>query len=144
MLSKSMKRYLLKKDKRGYNKSSYDSRVKAYAARGIEDLRLLAEILPEEQLDEIFNKESLTSFFEALLRCDIPAKDHQEWLRVKETKDMLKKRKRLLGICWAVLQAIGDYRFAKSVLPSDWGPWLSMDYPPEGNVKAIMRAEQIE
>lgn len=143
MLTKSMKKYLQTEDKRGYNKSAYDARVKIYAQGGIKDLKLLAEVLPEKQLGEIFNKETLAGFLEALLRCKIPAEDHQEWLRIKESEEMKAKRKRLLGLCWAILRAMGDYSFAKSVLPSDWGPWLSMDYPPEGNVRAIMRAEQI-
>jgi len=56
ILSKPMEKYLSKKEKRGFNKSLYNSRIRKYAIQGLKDLTLLADQLPEEQLNKIFNE----------------------------------------------------------------------------------------
>lgn len=143
ILTDPMKEYVLAKDKRGWNKSAYNSRLREYAIQGLEDLTLLAEGLPEEQLGEIFNEKTLGSFFKALLKIRIDAENHEEWKKIKETEDILRKRKRLLKICWTILTLIGDYSFTATLVPSNWKPWLTIEHPPISNLKAIVYAHQL-
>ena len=143
ILSDPMKKYVLAKDKRGWNKSAYNSRLREYAIQGLEDLALLANQLSEEQVHEIFNEKTLSSFFKALFNIKISAKDHEEWKKIKKTKKLLRKRKRLLKICWMLLTLIGDYNFTLNLVPSNWKPWLEMEHPPISNLKAILNAHLI-
>jgi hypothetical protein len=143
ILTDPMREYVLAEDKRGWNRSAYNSRIREYAIQGLDDLALLAERLPEEKLQEIFNEKTLANFFRALLKIEMPAEDHEGWQRIKETPEMLKKRDRLLRICWAVLKQMGDYQFTLRLVPSNWKPWLKKEYVPIDNLKAILYSEQI-
>ena len=62
ILTKPMKKYLLSDSKKGYKEnvqSAYNRRIVEYARKGIEDLVLLAEKLPEELQARIFNEEMM-------------------------------------------------------------------------------------
>ncbi|MDH5266219.1 MAG: hypothetical protein OEW62_00920 [Candidatus Bathyarchaeota archaeon] len=137
-LTSRMTKYVLAKDKSGWNKSAYNSRLQKYAIQGLEDLTLLAQKLPEKQLQKIFNEKTLGDLFKALLNINISAKDHEEWKEIKKNKEMLIKRRRLLRICRKILMLIGDYNFTANLVPSNWKPWLGMEYPPISNLKAIL------
>jgi hypothetical protein len=71
MLTKRMKKYVMSEDKTSYTKPTqnvYNDRIIKYAQEGLKDLTLLAETLPEKQLEEIFNKKNLGPFFNALFK----------------------------------------------------------------------------
>ena len=62
ILTKAMKKYLLSASKKGYKEnvqSAYNRRIVEYARKGIEDLVLLVEKLPEELQAKIFNEEMM-------------------------------------------------------------------------------------
>ena len=138
ILTDPMRKYVLATDKRGWNRSAYNSRLQDYAIQGLKDLTLIAKQLPEEQLRKIFNEKTLGTFFKSLLKIDMSAGDHEEWKKIRKTDEMFRKRKRLLKICWMVLTLIGDHKFAANLVPSNWKPWLKMEYPPISNLKAIL------
>ncbi|MCZ2809571.1 MAG: hypothetical protein O2V44_09480 [Candidatus Bathyarchaeota archaeon] len=143
ILTEPMKKYVLSEDKRGWNKSAYNSRIREYAVQGLRDLALLADKLPEEELAKIFNKENLFHLLESILKTKISVKNHEEWKKIKETPIMLAKRRRLLNVCNTILMLIGDYNFTAALVPSDWKPWLGSGYPPIDNLRAILYAHQI-
>lgn len=118
MLTKAMRKYVTSKDKSGYAKnkqSTYNSRVEADIVQALRDLTLLAEELPEKQLEKIFSAEALKPFFKALFLLEIKAKDHKDWLQKK--KELKPKRDRLLKLSGVVLRIVGDGRFAVVILP---------------------------
>ena len=71
MFTKAMKGYLKSPDRKGYNKSTYNSRLKDYSGRGIEDLTLLAESASDKDLSdtvaEIFTAENLMPLIRAIV-----------------------------------------------------------------------------
>lgn len=125
MLDKGMtkyvqKRYVQKLANCGYEKETqrvYDGRLRVRVKKALKDLTLLADNLPEEQLTQLFNSETLTPFFQALFKLEIGArgKDHNDWLQKK--KELKPKRDRLLKLSGAVLRKIGDGKFAVTLLP---------------------------
>ncbi|TET26553.1 MAG: hypothetical protein E3J73_04310 [Candidatus Bathyarchaeum sp.] len=143
ILTKPMKEYVLSKDKKGWNKSAYNSRIQQYAIQGLKDLTLLANQLPEGQLAEIFNEKTLHDLFKAMLKIKTSAKNHEKWKKLKETSIILKKRKRLLKICYMILMLVGDFNFVATLVPSNWKPWLRGGYPPIDNLRAILYVHQI-
>jgi hypothetical protein len=57
ILTDPIKKYLLNDDKKGYTaetKSAYNRRIIDYTIRGISDLSLLAEKLPEDMQAQVF------------------------------------------------------------------------------------------
>ena len=83
MFTKAMKEYLKSPDRKGYNKSAYNSRLKGYSERGIKDLTLLAENASDKDLSDtvakIFTAENLMP-----LICAIVSKhpSHEERLAI--------------------------------------------------------------
>jgi len=138
ILTKPMKKYVLSETKQGYNVSEYNKRILEYALKGLSDLTLLAQKLPEEQQANIFNKETLQPLFKAIFRLKIQAKDHQEYLRIKGSKDIVEKRRRLLRLCDLALHLIGDYTFAGIIVPEPMKPFMNMSWPPIDNIKALL------
>ena len=55
MLTKAMRKYVMSKDKSGYAKEVYDSRLRAYTIRMIEDLCLIATLAPEKVQSDVFS-----------------------------------------------------------------------------------------
>jgi hypothetical protein len=120
MLSEPMREYVKTKNKSDkYNKNVqavYNSRIRKEIDLALKDLTLLAEELPEKQLEKIFSAETLKPFFKALFQLEIKkAKDHKDWLQKK--KELKPRRDRLLKLSGAVLRTIGNGRFAVVLLP---------------------------
>ena len=71
MFTKAMKEYLKSPDRKGYNKSAYNSRLKGYSGQGIKDLTLLAENASDKDLSdtvaEIFTAENLMPLIRAIV-----------------------------------------------------------------------------
>jgi hypothetical protein len=145
MLGKSMRKYVMGEKK--YDKNTqyqYNKRIREYVILALKDLALLAERLPEEQLQEIFNEKTLGSFFKALIKIEIPAKDHEEYLKKRETDPMRQKRQRLQQICWMILGLVGNTTFVRNLVPENWKPWILGAHPPIDNIKAVFYTAMLE
>ena len=138
ILTKPMKKYVLSETKQGYNVSEYNKRILEYALKGLSDLTLLAEKLHEDQKARVFNRETLQPLFKAIFRLEIQAKDHQEYLRLKSSKEIVKKRRRLLRLCDLVLSLIGDHRLVSIIVPDPMKPFMNTSWPPIDNFKALL------
>lgn len=129
-----MKRYLLNDNKAGYTaetRSAYNRRIAEYAKRGIQDLALLAEKLPEDQQAEIFTKENLAPFLRMLFKLRF---------RPNMTKDELEKRsKRLLRICYDHLSYLGSLENAYGLAPLPM-KYMTSKYPTPRGLEAIYLA----
>ena len=133
ILTKPMKKYLLSSNKRGYSKdrqSAYNNRMNDYAVRGLEDLVLLAENLPEEEQAKIFNQETLTPLMRNLFRLIL--KEHTEVADTPEInrEELEKRRTRVLTLCHTALDEIGDLFNARNLAP-DVMNILTQAGPPE-------------
>jgi len=120
ILTKPMKNYLLSSDKRGYREdlqSAYNNRIIDYATRGLKDLLLLAEKLPEEAQAEVFNEETLAPLMRNLFRLIV--KEHVEVADIPEInrEELEKRRTRVLALCYAALDEIGDLFNARNLAP---------------------------
>ncbi|MGD0995243.1 MAG: hypothetical protein ABR909_06940 [Candidatus Bathyarchaeia archaeon] len=107
MLTKRMKKYVESKTKAGYDKhtqTEYDKRLLTYATLALKDLKLLAETLPEEQLKEIFNRENMTPFFQALFLL----------------KDVDMEKDRIIGLWRAVFDTkVFSAEYAVKIVPKE-------------------------
>ena len=133
ILTKPMKKYLLSNNKRGYSKDrqrAYDNRIIDYAVRGLEDLLLLAEKLPEEEQAKVFNQEMLTPLMRNLFRLIVKA--HTEVADIPEVnrEELGKRRMRVLTLCHVALSEIGDFFNARNLAP-DVTTILMQAGPPE-------------
>ena len=113
ILSEAMRKYILNTSKQGYTKevrSVYNRRIIEYAKRGLEDLALLAENLPEDQLAEVFNKKSLGPLVKAVFR-----------LRIKpdmNERELHERRERILKLSYLTLTEIGILQNAWALAPN--------------------------
>lgn len=102
MLSKSMKQYVMNEEKNGYTKevqNVYNNRLKTYAVQALKDLALLAEKLPEDQQEEVFNVKNMSPLIRNIFRAKI--KENYE-------KEEFEQRcKRILCLSWNALSEIG-------------------------------------
>jgi hypothetical protein len=112
-------------------------RIRKKVSESIEYLTGAAKELPEGQLKQIFNEETLTPFFKAVFNLEIEAKNHKDYVKKKESKEVKEKRRRMLKLSFAVLQIIGDYKFARAVVPEPVAPYLSAVFPPIENIRAL-------
>jgi hypothetical protein len=115
-----MKKYLLNDGKKGYTaetRSAYNRRIIDYTIRGINDLSLLAERLPEDLQAQVFNEKTLDSLIRSLFRLIV--KEHAEVADFPEidTKELEKRRKRVLALCYEALNEIGDVFNARNLAP---------------------------
>lgn len=112
ILTKAMREYVLNDKKVGYTRqtqSTYNRRIIEYAKRGLEDLTLLAEKLPEELQDGIFNEENLGPLLRKVFRLKI---------RTEMSEDDLEKRKRrILELSWDLLNTLGSRDNAYALAP---------------------------
>jgi hypothetical protein len=83
-----------------------EHRIRKTATRAIQDLTFLLEILPEEQLEQVFSVENMQSFLQALLS-------------IKEPDVSEKKRKRLTGLWKAIFAGTCSYAYAKTFVGED-------------------------
>jgi hypothetical protein len=71
ILSKTLKKFVVSKDKSGYRQETqnvYYSRVENNALEGIAHLCLIAENHPDERLSKIFTNETLNPLIKAILK----------------------------------------------------------------------------
>jgi len=116
LLSKSMKQYVLNKEKIGYNKetqNTYNNRLRDYAIQAIKDLTLLANKLPEAQQDQIFTDNTMRQLFRSLfnlLNCNAAnqAKTIEDLDKVMDEEQMQKRRSRILLLCYEAVNEIGS------------------------------------
>jgi hypothetical protein len=102
VLSKSMKQYVMNQEKNGYSKETqnvYNNRLKNYAIDALKDLALLAEKLPEDELQDVFNEKTLSPLIRNIFRAKI--KDNYE------EKEFEQRRQRILRLSWDALSEIG-------------------------------------
>ena len=123
ILTKPMKKYLLGSDKRGYGEETqraYNRRIIDYAKRGLKDLLLLAEKLPEEAQAEVFNEETLAPLMRNLFRLIV--KEHVEVVDIPEMnrEELEKRRMRVLALCYAALNEIGMCLTLEILRPMLW------------------------
>jgi len=144
MLDKGMTKYVQKKYVQkltncGYEKETqrvYDGRLQIRIKKALKDLTLLADNLPEEQLTQLFNSETLTPFFKSLFKLKIEAEgNHEDWLQKK--KELKPKRDRLLKLSGAVLRIIGDGKFGVTLLPESLRFELDKKNPSVKNLRAV-------
>ena len=112
MLSKSMKQYVMSQEKKGYSKETqnvYNNRLRNYAVEALKDLALLAEKLPEEELQDIFNEKTLSRLIKNIFRAKI--KDNYE------EKEFEQRRQRILRLSWDTLTEIGFRENAWNLAP---------------------------
>jgi len=112
-------------------------RVRKRALKSIKYLTSIANELPESQLKQIFNEKSLTPFFKAIYSLKIEANNHNDYVQKKKIKEIKEKRRRMLELSVAGLQIIGDYNFVRAVVPEPVAPYLSEEFPPTENIKAL-------
>jgi hypothetical protein len=102
VLSKSMKQYVMNQEKNGYSKETqnvYNNRLKNYAIDALKDLALLAEKLPEDELQDVFNEKTLSPLIRNIFRAKL--KDNYE------EKEFEQRRQRILRLSWDTLTEIG-------------------------------------
>ncbi|MBS7632536.1 hypothetical protein KEJ15_02790 [Candidatus Bathyarchaeota archaeon] len=102
ILTEPMKKYLVNDSKKGYTaeaKSTYNRRIVEYAVRGLKDLTLLAEKLPEDLQAEIFNETNLRLLIRNIFRGHIK-KDYEE-------AELEQRRERILRLSYETLTEIG-------------------------------------
>ena len=116
MLGNSMRKYVMSENKSSYNKaiqSVYNSRIKNYAKKALQDLALLAEKLPEDQQTEIFNSKNTGELLRAILR-----QTPEEMTRLEKDKAQAKKkRERLLPLCTNLIALLNDSNLAHLLAP---------------------------
>lgn len=111
-----MKKYVMSQSKVGYSKevqAVYNSRIKTYAKQAIQDLTLLAQQLPQDQQEEIFNHKTLQPLFSAILKPS--AQEIQQLYQDKELAK--KKRQTLLPICYGIISQLNDSNLAHILAP---------------------------
>jgi len=154
MLRKNVKKWVLKqkamlethpgkKAKTGGERAKYN-RIRKTALKGIQDLTFLLENLPEKQLKQIFNTQTLTPFLRSLFNVKIEAKSHEEWLKKKQSKGVKERRLRLLKLAAATLLIIGNHNFTRVLLPDVLAPYITTSFPPIENLKAILNVSMRE
>lgn len=107
ILTEPMKKYILNDSKKGYTvevKSAYNRRIVEYAKKGIEDLTLLTEKLPEEMQAKIFNEDTLRPLIGNLFRLRQQVKENYS---EEELREMEERRQRIVQLCYLTLNIIG-------------------------------------
>src|SRR5450759_31394 len=102
MLSKSMKQYVMNKEKTGYSKevqNVYNNRLKTYAVQALKDLALLAEKLPEDQQKDVYNEGNMSPLIRNIFRAKIKENYEKE--------EFEQRRKRILRLSYDSLSEIG-------------------------------------
>jgi hypothetical protein len=116
MLGNSMRKYVMSEKKSGYSKpvrSVYNSRIKAYAIRALQDLTLLAQKLPEDQQAEIFTDKNIGNMLAAIIKLS-PVQNAQ----LNDDKGLAKKkRQRLLPLFYDLITLLNDSNLAHLIAP---------------------------
>jgi hypothetical protein len=139
MLGNAMRKYVMDEKKTAYNRqkrTTYDNRLRQYAARAIKDLALLAEKLPEEQQDKIFNEKNMQPLFQALF--SLPALKQND---AKEKRvEFEKRRVRVIGLWHAFFSGgiISDPFYGAQLVSTD--VWRALSLNMDRNLQAILYA----
>lgn len=116
MLGNSMRKYVMSENKNGYSKavrSVYNSRIKGYAIRALQDLTLLAQKLPEDQQAEIFTDKNIGNMLAAIIKLS-PVQNAQ----LNDDKGLAKKkRQRLLPLFYDLITLLNDSNLAHLIAP---------------------------
>lgn len=116
MLGNSMRKYVMNETKNGYGKqvqSVYNNRIKKYANLAFKDLTLLAQKLPEDQQNEIFNDQNITNLLAALLKLS-----SSQLTELNDNRALTrKKRQRLLPLCYSLITLLNDSNLAHLIAP---------------------------
>jgi predicted NAD/FAD-binding protein len=105
--------------------------VRNTAKNYIQTLTTLAELLPEEQLSQVFTEQQLMPLFKAIFNFgELPADQDSAEEYVE------KKRKRLLPLCGQLIYLLDDHNFAELLA----GPDLRSAAVLESNLLAGVRA----
>lgn len=91
--------------------------IRQVALKEIKDLTRLAEILPEDQLSQIFTHENLAGFFRALFKFP-KAESHKDY--VNPSEEVLSRIDRLLPLCYEIITLLNDYNFAARIAYNFW------------------------
>ena len=103
--------------------------VRNTAKNYIQTLTTLAELLPEEQLSQVFTEQQLMPLFKAIFSFgELPPESTEEYVE--------KKRKRLLPLCGQLIYLLDDHNFAELLA----GPDLRSAAVLESNLLAGVRA----
>jgi hypothetical protein len=113
-------------------------KIRAIALKEICDLTSLAELLPEEQLNQVFNQEKLLPLFQAIFSfsqsSNRPSQLQDETLQASVLE---KKRERLLPLCYQLIQMLDDYSFSEP-LTRPMRSVTALEGPLLAGVKAIL------
>jgi hypothetical protein len=127
MLTKPMRKYVESKTKVGYDKHMqdvYDDRLWKYATEALKDLKLLAEKLPEEQLEKIFSVENTQPFLGALLALK---SDNEE-----------KRRERIIELWDAIFKSVLSAEYGMKLVNRD--VWRALTLREDRTLEAIYYA----
>jgi hypothetical protein len=112
-------------------------RARKKVLEAIDYLISAAKELPENQLGLVYNEKTLAPLFKAIFDLSIPAANHEEYKRMKESKEMREKRFRMLKLSCVALDVIGSYNFVAAIVPDPVRPYLSAASPPIENFRAL-------
>lgn len=92
-------------------------RLRESATETIEGLTELAQILPSSEFEQIYINEVIFPLIKEFFRLEIKAESHEGWIQAKETREMRRKRKRVLQLAQETLFLIGNHEFLRHLLP---------------------------
>lgn len=91
--------------------------IRRVALKEIADLTRLAECLPEDQQQQIFNDKMLRPFLKALLNIPEDYGLSREKDELIYTSDAYSRRQRLIAICYDIITTLNDPRLASALAP---------------------------
>lgn len=91
--------------------------IRKVALKELEDLTRLAEILPEDQLSQIFTHKNLAGLFRALFKFP-QAKSREDY--VNPSEEVLSRIDRLLPLCYEIITLLNDNEFAARLAYNFW------------------------
>jgi len=109
--------------------------IRKVAQKEIEDLTKLAEILPEDQQNQIFNEDKLWPFLKALFNFSASYGVTTEKGELIYTPEAEARRLRLIKLCYNIISVLDDPLFAEVLAPT-----LHVATAIEGGALANMRA----
>lgn len=129
MLTDKMKDYLSTSDKDAKwdarVQATYNYRVRQQTKELIEDLTFITEHMPDKDFDKVFTEKEMERFFKALFTIKINSKNHEEWLQVKNSKQVKRRRKRTLELSKTALTVIAQQ--TPNILPESLRPYLALE-----------------
>lgn len=137
----------MSEDKSGYDRGKqnvYNYRLRNDVREAIKDLTLIAQRLPESELESLFNDGTLGPFFDALFMIQTNPKENENWLERKNSKEMKLKRHRLFRLSKRLLKLIGDGRFVSTILPESSKHHIILIGGTEENLVEISKTEALE